>query len=132
MSETTSKPTPADVAPKPHETEPAPADPKPADPPAQDDATDWKAEARKWEARAKENKAAAENASKTEAEKVAERLAVVEKRAIEAEARVLRREVALEHKLPKDDATLLDTITDEAAMRALAARLAAAAGYDPA
>ena len=99
--------------------------------PAKSDETDWKAEARKWEQRAKENTEAAkrlaeiEDANKSEADKTAERLAAAEKRAAEAEARALRREVALEHKLSKDDAALLDSLTDEAAMKALAARLAA-------
>jgi len=68
-----------------------------------------------------------QQANKTEAEKAAERLAKAEQAAKEAEARALRREVALEHKLSKDDAALLDAITDEDAMRALAARLAAGA-----
>lgn len=92
--------------------------------------TDWKAEARKWEQRAKENSAAAkrlaeiEEAQKSEAEKVAERLAKAEQAAAEAEARALRREIALEHKLSKDDAALLDAVTDEDAMRRLAERLA--------
>lgn len=120
MSDNPSTPTPADVATKQPAAAPQPAQ----DPPAQEDTTDWKAEARKWEARAKENKTAADTASKTEAEKVADRLAAVEKRAVEAEARVLRREVALEHKLSRDDAALLDTITDEDAMQSLARRLA--------
>lgn len=64
---------------------------------------------------------------KSESEKVAERLAAAEKAATEAEAKVLRRDIAIEHKLSADDAALLDTITDEEAMRALAARLATAA-----
>lgn len=91
--------------------------------------TDWQAEARKWEARAKENKSAAarlseiEEASKSEAEKAAERLTKAEQRAAEAEARALRREVALDHRLSKDDAGLLDGMTDEDAMRRLAERL---------
>ena len=91
---------------------------------------DWKAEARKWEKRAKENAEAAkrlaeiEEAQKSEAEKVAERLAKAERAAAEAEARALRREIALEHKLSKDDAALLDSVSDEDAMRRLAARLA--------
>lgn len=74
---------------------------------------------------------AAADSGKTDAEKTAERLAEVEKRATEAEARVLRREVALDPSgdgksspLSKADAALLDTISDEKAMRALAARLA--------
>lgn len=65
-----------------------------------------------------------EQANKSEAEKAAERLAKAERTAKEAEARALRREVALEHKLSKDDAALLDSITDEDAMRRLAERLA--------
>ncbi len=91
---------------------------------------DWKTEARKWEKRAKENAEAAkrlaeiEEAQKSEAEKVAERLAKAERAAAEAEARALRREIALEHKLSKDDAALLDAVSDEDAMRRLAARLA--------
>ena len=123
MSDTTTDtPTPADVAPKPAQADDAPtAEPKV-------DEIDWKAEARKWEQRAKDNKAAAESASKTEAEKVAERLTAVEKRAVEAEARVLRRDVALEFSLSKDDAALLDKITDEDAMRALAERLSVESG----
>ena len=64
-----------------------------------------------------------EEANKSEADKVAERLAKAEQSAREAEARALRREVALEHKLSKDDAALLDSITDEDAMRRLAERL---------
>jgi len=87
-------------------------------------------EAAKYRTEAKANAGAAqrlaeiEEANKTEAEKAAERLAKAEQTAKDAEARVLRREVALEHKLGKDDAALLDSITDEDAMRALAARLA--------
>ena len=133
MSDTTAStgaPTPGDVAAK-QTASTATGDTQTAtDAPAQGDATDWKAEARKWEQRAKENKAAADAASKTAEQTVADRLAAVEKRAAEAEARVLRREIALEHKLTKDDAALLDTITDENAMKALAQRLASAAGSD--
>lgn len=118
-----------------------PEAPKPQ-PPAREaekgeEGTDWKAEARKWEARAKENSTAAarlaeiEDASKTEAQKAAEARKAAEERAIAAEARALRREVALDPKgdgsspaLSAADAALLDGITDEDAMRALAARLA--------
>lgn len=95
------------------------------------DPVDWKAKARDWERRAKENKSAADElaqikeAQKTEAEKTADRLAKAEQAARDAEARALRREVALEHKLSKADAALLDSITDEDAMRLLAERLAA-------
>lgn len=97
-------------------------DPKP-------DEIDWKAKARDWEKRAKANATAAqrlaeiEEASKSEADKVTERLAKAEKAVQEAEARALRREIALDHKLSKDDAALLDAITDEDAMRLLAGRL---------
>lgn len=61
---------------------------------------------------------------KTEAQKASEALAAAQKIAAEAEAKVLRRDIALEHKLGPEDAALLDNITDEAAMRSLAARLA--------
>lgn len=67
-----------------------------------------------------------EESQKSEAEKTADRLAKAEKRAADAEARVLRREIALEHELDKDDAALLDALTDEDAMRKFAERLAAA------
>lgn len=90
----------------------------------------WKQKAREQERRAKENADARrrlseiEDAQKSEADKAAERLAEAERKAAEAEARVLRREVALEHKLKPEDAALLDAVTDEEAMRALALRLA--------
>lgn len=116
------------------DTTPTPAD-MPNRGPAQDqnqstgasdwsDDVDWKAEARKWEQRAKANRAAADAASKTAAERVADRIAELEKRAIEAEARAVRRSIALEHSLSAEDATLLDAITDEKVMRQLAQRLA--------
>lgn len=90
----------------------------------------WKQKAREQEKRAKENAAAAtrlaeiEEAQKSEAERAAERLVAAETKATEAEAKALRREIALEHGLTTEDAALLDTITDEDAMRALAGRLA--------
>lgn len=96
---------------------------------AKPDEIDWKAKSRDWERKAKANADAAkrlaeiEEANKSEAEKAAERLAKAEQSARDAEARALRREVALEHKLSKDDAALLDSITDEDAMRRLAERL---------
>lgn len=72
-----------------------------------------------------------EDASKTEAQRAAEAQAAAEQRAAEAEARALRREVALDPAgdgttpaLSASDAALLDGITDEDAMRALAKRLA--------
>lgn len=90
----------------------------------------WKQKAREQEKRAKENADAAkrlveiEDAQKSEAQKAADRMAEAEKRAAEAEAKVLRREVALEFKLDKDDAELLDALTDEDAMKRFAERLA--------
>lgn len=95
---------------------------------------DWKAKAREWEKRAKANAGAAkklaeiEESSKSEAQKAADRATAAEQRAVEAEAKVLRRDIAIEHKLGKDDAALLDALTDEDAMRALAARLGAESG----
>ena len=89
-------------------------------------------ESAKYRTEAKANaEAAAELAQiresqKSDAEKVAERLAAAEKAASEAEAKVVRRDIAIEHKLSADDAALLDTITDETTLRALAARLATA------
>ncbi|HEY5515291.1 MAG TPA: hypothetical protein VIK12_03690 [Pengzhenrongella sp.] len=109
-----------------HEGQPS-TDTNPQPTPAQD--IDWKAKAREWESRAKANKTAADElatikeSQKTEAEKATERLATAERKVAEAEARVLRRDVAIEHKLAKADAALLDTITSEDAMRALAVRL---------
>lgn len=67
---------------------------------------------------------AAADSGKSEAEKVADRLSEVERQYAEAEAKAARRDVALEHRLSKEDAALLDAITDEKAMRALAERLA--------
>lgn len=107
--------------------------------PAQDPSTetpqdgekpDWKSESRKWESRAKANADAAEKLAKLEEaqksaeEKAAERESAAEKRAVAAEAKALRREVALESALSAEDAKLLDGVTDEDSMRALAARLA--------
>lgn len=121
---------PAGDAPKPAPPPSAP-DPAPADAPAQlpDDHPLVKTlAAQKDELKALREKARRldeiDEASKTEAQKAAEKLAAAEKAAADAEARVLRRDLALEHKLSKDDAALLDTITDEASMKALAARLA--------
>lgn len=68
-----------------------------------------------------------EEASKSESQKQAERLATAEKAVADAEAKVVRRELALEHKLSSDDAALLDNISDEDALKALAERLAKAA-----
>ncbi len=93
---------------------------------------DWKAQSRKWEAQAKQNKEAAEKLAqreeqqKTAEQKAADRLAEAERLTAEANAKILRRDVALEHKLSAEDAALLDTITDETVMRSLAARLAPA------
>lgn len=79
-----------------------PANDQPTTPKAD---TDWVAEARKWEARAKENAAKAkaneqaaarlaelEEAQKTEAQKLADRLAAAEKKALEAERRAFAKD----------------------------------------
>ena len=93
----------------------------------------WKQKAREQEKRAKENAEAArrlgeiEESQKSEAQKTSERLAEAEKKAADAEARVLRRDLAIEHKLSAGDAALLDLVTDETALKALAERLAGAA-----
>jgi hypothetical protein len=99
----------------------------------------WKQKAREQEKRAKENADAAkrlaeiEEAQKSEADKATERLTKAEQRAAEAEARVLRREVALDPAgdgslapLSKEHADLLDALTDEDAMRRIAGALATA------
>lgn len=65
-----------------------------------------------------------ERAQMTAEEQAKVREQEAEQRAAAAEAKALRREVALEHSLGADDAALLDGITDEDAMRRLAARLA--------
>lgn len=134
MSSTTTDPT---TTPDP-QTEPPKPGPPPAatqQPPAETDPTEMRLpddhplvkayEAQKAEIRSLKDQ-------RTDAEKVADRLSEVEQRAAQAEARVLRREVALDPTgdgksapLSKADAELLDTVTDEAAMRALAKRLAA-------
>lgn len=112
----------------------APAQETPVDTPPE---IDWKAQARKWEAQAKQNKAAADQLAKLEEsqksaeQKAAEALASAQAKVAEADAKILRRDVAIEHKLSAADAALLDTITDEAAMRSLAARLAPAPDNGP-
>jgi delta 1-pyrroline-5-carboxylate dehydrogenase len=104
----------------------------------------WKAKAREQEKRAKDNKAAADELAqlretqKSSEQKAADREAAAIKRAEEAEARALRREIALDPAgdgksaaLSAADAALLDDLTDEDAMRRLAARLAANAERKP-
>lgn len=67
----------------------------------------WKREKRKWEERAKSNSDAAkklaeiEERDKTEQQKLSERMAEFEKRAAEAESKVMRFEVATEKEVPK-------------------------------
>lgn len=106
-------------------------DPK-QDDPKQDD-TDWKSRSRDWERKAKANKAAADELATlkeqqmTAEQRAAERERKAEERIQEAEARAARREIALDYSLDKQDAVLLDDMTDEDAMRRLAKRLQAAA-----
>lgn len=88
-------------------------------PPAQeddsDDEKDWKALARKWESRARKNKTAAdknrtaaeklaeiEESQKTEAQKQAEKIADLEKKAARAEALETRYNVATEKGVPAE------------------------------
>jgi hypothetical protein len=103
---------------------------------AQTDGTDWKAKAREWERRAKENKdaaarlAAIEEANKTEAQKQADRLSAAEADAVAARREALCYRVATEYHLTPDDAAALQHVTDEDAMRKLAARLAPPAPTD--
>lgn len=88
-------------------------------------------EAAKYRNEAKANAEAAkrlaeyEDAQKSAEERAAAREAAAEKRIAEAEARAARRDIAIEHRLSPEDAALLDNLTDEDAMQALAARLAA-------
>lgn len=96
--------------------------------------TDHAADAAKWKNLSRQHEQNAEKlqkelnaikaANQTDAEKAAEQARQAEDRFNQLEATVKRQRVALEHKLSPDDAALLDTITDEAAMRTLATRLA--------
>lgn len=92
---------------------------------------------RKWEDRAKENFEAKKELDKirreqmTDAEKaqadraeIEQRIADAEDRATKAEAALARYKVAAEFGLSQEDAEALSAITDEAALRALAERLA--------
>lgn len=118
-------PTPGDVAP------PAQA-PDAPEPEQKVDEIDWKAKARDWEKRAKDNKSAAdrlaeiEAANQTEAEKVAARIAKAEQEATAAKAEATRYRIATESKLSAEDAALLEHVTSEDGMRAIAQRLAGA------
>ena len=113
-------------------TEDAAQDGDATEPPKQDD-TDWKSRSRDWERKAKANKAAADELAAlkeqqmTAEQRAAERERKAEERIQEAEARATRREIALDYSLDKQDAVLLDDMTDEDAMRRLAKRLQAAA-----
>lgn len=103
MSDTTTVPTPADVAPKPQEGTEA-------------DLPDWarqsikkaNEEAAKYRTEAKANADAAkrlaeiEEANKTAEQKAAERLAEAERKAVEIEARATRAEVAASTGIPVD------------------------------
>lgn len=65
-----------------------------------------------------------EQAQMTEAEKAEARVKAAEKRASELEAANARKDVAIDYGLSKDDAALLEGMTDPEAMRRLAERLA--------
>lgn len=96
-------------------TSPAP----PVVPPSAPVETDWKAESRKWEQRAKDNSDAAarlkeiEDAQKSTEQKTAEARAASDKRAADAEARLLRYEVAAAKKIPADALDFLSGDTRE-------------------
>lgn len=86
-----------------------PEAPKPGSTPAEkpaEDTTDWKAEARKWEGLAKADKDAAaewrkhQESQKTEDEKREQRERELEQRAIAAETKALRADVADTKKVP--------------------------------
>lgn len=95
------------------------------------------AESRKWEGRAKANKEAKDALDALQREKMtdteraeADRSALeqratdAEDRATKAEAALARFTLATEFGLTKEDAEALASVTDEASLRALAARLA--------
>jgi hypothetical protein len=84
--------------------------------------TDWKAEARKWESRAKAAKADSEAATKwreyekslkPEQERLAEELSQIKAEASEANAKLLRYEVATQKGVPNDAVDLLNGSTKE-------------------
>jgi hypothetical protein len=81
--------------------------------------TDWEAEAKKWEKRAKENKGAAdrlaelEEAQKTEAQKLADRAQRAEEERDQAQAQLMRRDVAAAANLPAEVADRLKGSTRE-------------------
>jgi hypothetical protein len=84
--------------------------------------TDWKKEARKWEARAKEAQTFKEQAEKwreyeqsqkSEHEKLAEKLASAEAIASEANAKLIRYEIASQKGIPADALDLLNGSTRE-------------------
>lgn len=129
MTDTTAVPTPADIAAK---TPPTPTEPNgtggakgepirlPDDHPLVKAYNAEKAENQAKSARLAEF----EQAQMTEAEKAEARVKAAERRATELEAANVRKDVALEHGLSKDDAALLEGITDPEAMKRLAGRLA--------
>lgn len=103
--------------PKPND-DPKP-DPKPDDVDHKAEAEKWKAMARKHESQAKTNADAArklkelDDAKKTDDQRSAERLAELEKKATDAEMRVLRSEVAADMGVPKELRQFLTATTQE-------------------
>lgn len=85
------------------------------------------AENKKWREKfqAEKARAAALEAEAGKGATAEEKLAAAEARAVEAEAAVLRVTIALEHGLTKEDASILDGLTDEDKMNQIAARMAA-------
>lgn len=103
MSETTTIPTPADVAPQQPAVEPASTEPKPTE-----TVDFWKQKAREQETRAKANADAAkrlaeiEEASKTAEQKNAERLAALERENAELAAMATITKIAANSNIPAD------------------------------
>ena len=144
MSDTTTTPTPADVASKAPEPAQAPAAPEPTKPDAKSDDTDWKAEARKWEQRAKENKDAAAEAATLRAEldqikqaqmsdleRAQAQAKEYEQAAAKAQAEALRWRIAAKHGISDEDAETFLTGADVASLTRQAERLASLATTAP-
>jgi hypothetical protein len=87
-------------------------------------------ESAKYRTEAKANAEAAkrlaeiEEANKTEVQKAADRIAAAEQKALEAERRALRFEIASEYQLSPENAKKLEHIPSEEGMREIAAALA--------
>lgn len=83
-------------------------------------------EAKTWREKFQSEKAARADAEQTskQASTLEDRLAKAEQRAAEADARALRRDIAMDHGLSKEDAVTLEGISDGETLNAIAARFA--------